>query len=555
CDWVIPKTHFLESWGDQTALSGVVGLMQPLINPMYDSTSSLEILSKLLGESKKELTIVRDTWRNRKTFINWKEWLHNGIISGYTLKVAPKTTYTRFQNILAKQVKAKSRFDTQIELNFVPDNSVYDGRFINNAWLQELPDPITKLTWDNAALISPKTAKEMGVKTKDLVSIHVKEHTQNFPVFVLPGHAEGCISLSMGYGQKTVGRIGEESGFDAFVLQSIDDNPVKSDRTVPLGKDYPLATTQDHFSLEDRPIYRQTDLESYKKNPNFATEMVKVPHPRSSWEERPYDTGYQWGLSIDLNKCTGCNACIMGCQSENNIPIVGKKEVLNGREMHWIRLDRYFSGDDFNPLLVHQPMTCLQCENAPCEQVCPVAATTHSKEGLNDMTYNRCIGTRYCANNCPAKVRRFNFFDYHQTNPQSIKKDRKHFFDLIREPDKTLQKQFNPNVTVRMRGIMEKCTYCVQRINEAKSDAKNETRLVRDGEIQTACQQACPADAIVFGNILDKKSKIYKLRSKQRTFSILEDLQLKPRTTYMASIRNPHPSFVTSNTVEHHYEH
>jgi Fe-S-cluster-containing dehydrogenase component len=320
---------------------------------------------------------------------------------------------------------------------------------------------------------------------------------------------------------------------------------------VKTGKTMALATTQEHGSMEGRPFVRETDVDGFRKNPKVFKEMVHTPPLKSLWEEKVYDKGYQWGMAIDLSKCTGCNACVVGCQAENNIPIVGKDEVLNGREMHWIRIDRYFEGSEDNPTIANQPIPCLQCENAPCEAVCPVAATTHSEEGLNDMVYNRCIGTRYCANNCPAKVRRFNFFDYHQKNPQSTKKDRTHLFDYVKEPDKKVQMQFNPDVTVRMRGVMEKCTYCIQRINAAKSEAKRGSRDVKDGEILTACMQACPADAIIFGNINDPKSHVSKLKKQERDYHILNGLHLKARTSFLGSVRNPNPKLKKKVSHEH----
>ena len=310
------------------------------------------------------------------------------------------------------------------------------------------------------------------------------------------------------------------------------------------GKTEQIATTQNHGFMEGRPHIRYATVEEYKQNPNFANDeiyepQVYDPYKKSLWEPHSYDTGYQWGMTIDLSKCISCNACIVGCQAENNVPIVGKEEVLNGREMSWIRNDRYYEGDVDNPKLLDQTVVCLHCENAPCEQVCPVAATVHDDEGLNVMVYNRCVGTRYCSDNCPVKVRRFNFFDYHQRNPHSVKKDRFHLFDYIKEPAKPLAKQFNPDVSVRMRGIMEKCTYCIQRIKAATQTAKNENRTIKDGEVVTACQQACPTDGISFGNILDKNSKVFKQRNKKRNYSILEQLLLKARTTYLAQVVNP----------------
>ncbi|MGE4170459.1 MAG: TAT-variant-translocated molybdopterin oxidoreductase [Candidatus Margulisiibacteriota bacterium] len=538
---IIPESHYLESWSDVQAVDGSVSIVQPLISPMYHSFTAAEVLAALAGKEKTDFELVKETWSStsEKT---WKSWLHSGVAvpaqSGGSLSGSQSAAATLIRASKAKKTKPG------FELGFDVSPSLYDGRFANNGWLQELPEPISKLTWDNALFINPVEAKAQGVKTGDQVVVKLNQQALTLPVMEIPGQAMGSASVFLGYGRKVVGRVGGKSGFDVRPLRQ-SASPYVS--TVTLQKTdghYKLASTQEHWSLEGRPAYREATVSEYKADPEFAKEMVEHPPLVSSWKEKQYDTGYQWGMSIDLGKCTGCNACITACQAENNIPIVGKKEVLNGREMHWIRIDRYFSGREEAPRIVHQPVNCLQCEMAPCEQVCPVAATTHSKEGLNDMTYNRCIGTKYCANNCPVKVRRFNFFDYHQSNPQSVPKERKHFFDYMRESDKTVQMQFNPDVTVRMRGIMEKCTYCVQRINEGKIRAANDNRTVVDGEIITACEQTCPSDAIVFGNILDADSRIAKLRAKDRRYDLLAELNLRPRTTFLAAIRNPHPKLV-----------
>ena len=544
CHWVIPKSNFLEMWSDAMSLDGTLSLVQPLIQPMGDSFSSQELISLLSGGTKNGYSLVRNTWRRTLSSFNekWELWLHDGVIGKEKNKrdVSPRDSDALVLDV--SSVFSDSLFNSQLEIVFKSSFSLYDGRFINNGWLQELPDPITKLTWDNTALLSRKTAQELNLKNEDLVRLSTRHGEIETPVYVLPGHADHSITLTLGYGQKNAGRVGELTGFNVNPIRTTSEfNVVHSSTVIKQNKTYPLASTQDHGSLEGRPIYREATVSEYKKNPEFAKEMVETPPLKSLFNEIKYDTGYQWGLAIDLTKCTGCNACVVGCQSENNIPIVGKEQVLNGREMHWIRIDRYFEGDMDDPEIVEQPMTCLQCELAPCEQVCPVAATVHTEEGLNDMVYNRCVGTRYCLDNCPVKVRRFNFFDYHQRHPQSQPKEREHLFDYMREPDVALQKQFNPDVTVRMRGIMEKCTYCVQRISKAKIHAKNESRLVRDGEILTACQQTCPADAIVFGNILDPDSHVSKMKKQSRDYHILQQLHLKPRTSFLASIRNPNP--------------
>ena len=569
CTWTLPRTHYLESWGDAQSLDGTLSVVQPLIAPLYEGRSDIEFISHWLGEAPDGYTLVRSTWMERQKSGNfenfWRQWLHEGIISG-PAPIQKNLPYRDHGLIiqLQNQMKTKAQEKSGLEAVFYPDSKIVDGRFANNGWLQELPDPIHKLTWDNAVLLSPATAKQLGINKGDLIKITHQGVSIAVAAWLEPGHADQSLSLFLGYGQHQIGRIGKPgAGYQPFTPLPVHLNkgqtagggfnvyPLRSSRSMAvipsvqvekLGITYPLASTQNHWSMEGRPQYREATLEEFRKDPHFAEEQVEVSHGKDLWKEHEYKDGYQWGMVVDLSRCTGCNACITGCQSENNIPIVGKKEVLNGREMHWIRVDRYFEGNADEAKLVEQPVTCLQCENAPCEQVCPVAATTHSDEGLNDMAYNRCIGTRYCMNNCPVKVRRFNFYDYHQRNPQSVKKERLHLFDYLREPDKAVQMQFNPDVTVRMRGVMEKCTYCVQRINTAKIEAKNEGRPVEDGEIRTACQQACPAEAITFGNILDEKSKVAKLKKDSRNYQLLADLHLKPRTTYIANVRNPHPA-------------
>jgi molybdopterin-containing oxidoreductase family iron-sulfur binding subunit len=539
--WMIPRAHYLESWGDLRALDTTVSVVQPLIEPLYNGVSDIEFLAQFIsGTPGKGYDEVRTTLKSNADGgfeKSWRRWLHEGVVSTGT--ATPPSAPGRLSlEPTVNDVKG-------IQVEFGPDFKTFDGRFANSGWLQELPHPITKLTWDNAALISPATAQTLGLNTGDMVKIKTKSADVDAAIMIQPGNADNTVSISLGYGRKVAGRVGKGTGFNAFPLRTSSALAVVAGASIEkLGRTYTLATTQEHGSLEGRPIYKEAGLKEYEAHPEFAKEDVEGPPMVSSWPERKYDTGNQWGMAIDLSKCTGCNACLIACQSENNIPVVGKDQVANGREMHWIRLDRYFEGDSANPTMVQQPMTCLQCENAPCEQVCPVAATTHSTEGLNDMTYNRCIGTKYCSNNCPVKVRRFNFFDFHQRNPQSVVKDRVHFFDYMREPDKTVQMQFNPNVTVRMRGVMEKCTYCVQRIQEVKIRSKNENRVIADGEVKSACMQTCPSDAIVFGNILDPKSKVAKLKKNPRDYTILNELHLKARTSYLAGVRNPHPKLV-----------
>ncbi len=404
---------------------------------------------------------------------------------------------------------------------FTPDPTVHDGRFANNGWLQELPKPRTKLTWDNAAYISPRLAEERHLANGDIVELRYQGRTLRAPVWIVPGHADGCVSLSLGYGRAT-GRVAHGAGVNAYALRTAaapyGGAGLELTRT---GDRATLAATQNHFLMEGRHLVRHGTIEEYVKHPAFVKEMGEAPPKTLTlYPEHEY-TGHKWGMAIDLNACTGCNACTIACQAENNIPVVGKDQVANGREMHWIRVDTYYTGDLDNPETFHQPVPCMQCENAPCEPVCPVGATVHSAEGLNDMVYNRCVGTRYCANNCPYKVRRFNFLLYQDfVTPQ-------------------LQLQRNPDVTVRSRGVMEKCTYCVQRINLARIEAEKQNRKVRDGEVVTACQQVCPSQAIVFGDLNDPESQVAKVKAEERHYGLLEDLNTRPRTTYLAALKNP----------------
>jgi MoCo/4Fe-4S cofactor protein with predicted Tat translocation signal len=539
--YVVSRSHYLESWGDLMAVDGSVSIVQPLISPLYTSVSDIEVLLGLLSLKQSGYAAVRQTQKVGAASFSWDQWLHNGIVLNAAKSQSFSLRGSGFSSAIISQLKNKA-VSEGLELSFVADNSLYDGRFSNNGWLQEVSDSITKLTWDNAAYMSPATARKSGLTKGSLIELSASGYRLKIAVYVLPGHADDSITLPLGYGRTTVGRIGSGTGFNAGALRTVDAFDSQTLATlIKLKGSYELASTQDHGSMEGRPLAREANLEHYEKHPDFPKHMVEHPPLKSLYDEVVYDKGYQWGMAIDLSKCSGCNVCLVACQSENNIPIVGKDQILNGREMSWIRIDRYFEGDENNPRIIDQPVTCLQCEQAPCEQVCPVAATTHSSEGLNDMTYNRCIGTRYCSDNCPAKVRRFNFLDYHQKNPQSVDKDRKHLFDYMKEPDKTVQMQFNPDVTVRMRGVMEKCTYCVQRIGSAKKLAENENRLLKDGEVVSACQQACPSDAIAFGNILDESSKVFKIKNRDRDYHVLEQLHLKARTSYLACIRNPNP--------------
>jgi molybdopterin-containing oxidoreductase family iron-sulfur binding subunit len=431
----------------------------------------------------------------------------------------------------------------QLEVLFRCDRSVFDGRFANNSWLQELPDPITKLTWGGAALIGPTTAEMLGIPNESLVDLKIGDRQVRIPVCVQPGQAPGTVELPLGYGRWAAGKVGgdvpeiEPVGVDVYPLRTTTTMDVAPGATiVPTGQTYRLAGTQDHHAIDAvgreatekraKTLIRQTTQEHFEKHPDFAQHEVEHPPLKSLWQDRQYE-GHRWGMSIDLSKCIGCSSCVVACQAENNIPVVGRRQVINGREMHWLRVDRYFRGEPDNPEVAYQPLPCQQCELAPCEQVCPVAATVHSHEGLNDMVYNRCVGTRYCGNNCPYKVRHFNFFNYHKE---------------FENPENEIAKmKYNPQVTVRSRGVMEKCTYCVQRIQAAKIVSKNTGKPIRDGQIRTACQQVCPTGAIVFGDLANDYSEVSLLQGSARAYAILAELNIRPRTIYLAKIRNPNP--------------
>ncbi len=542
CHWHIPAAHYLESWSDARAYDGTATVLQPLIAPLYDGRTAHQVLAAVMGQSDRaSYEIVRDYWRARRGGSNfdaeWRKALHDGFIAGTA--AAPKTVRLKAPGDFAAQDAALSPRTDQNALEFIfrPDPTIADGRFANNGWLQELPKPLTKLTWDNAVLLSPKTAAQLGIGYKiggtggehgtiyaDVVEIEYGGRRVRGPAWVAPGHADGCATIHLGYGRTRAGQVGSGLGFNANALRDLaalwGGAGLRLRKT---GAQYPLACTQFHHLMEGRDLVRVGDAEAYRKNPDFLREKPRQGEAAASlYPGFKYD-GHAWGMSIDANTCIGCNACVTACAAENNGPIVGKKEVMRGREMHWIRIDRYHKGDPANPETFHQPVPCMQCENAPCELVCPVGATTHSHEGLNDMVYNRCVGTRYCSNNCPYKVRRFNFFLYSDFATESLKGLR------------------NPDVTVRSRGVMEKCTYCVQRINQAKIGAEKEDRALRDGEIVTACQQACPTRAIVFGDINDPHSRVAGLKAQPLSYGLLTELNTRPRTTYLAKLRNPNP--------------
>ncbi len=539
CDWHVPEAHFLESWGDARAFDGTVSLQQPLIAPLYDGRQAVELLSALNGApGRTPAELVKDYWTRAFTsgdFTDpagapfatveafWRSVLHDGFIAS--------TSLLR-DGAEVPMAPANDAFDappasaTGLEVVFRPDPTVLDGRYANNGWLQELPKPLSKLTWDNAVYVSFTTAEQNHLKNEDVIEITLGGRTVKMPVWVMPGTADDVLVVHFGYGRRKAGRVGSNIGANPFVIRTAQAPWFESGASmVRTGETHTLASTQTHFAMEGRNSVRIVDAVDYQADPAIVKHMGHKPADNLTlYPPREYN-GNKWGMAIDLNACTGCSVCIAACVAENNIPVVGKDQVKRSREMHWIRVDTYFEGDPAEPSgTYHQPLPCQQCEDAPCEVVCPVAATVHSDEGLNDMVYNRCVGTRYCSNNCPYKVRRFNFMLYSDfTTPE-------------------LKAQRNPDVTIRSRGVMEKCTYCVQRINHARIDAKTGERPIADGEIQTACQQACPADAIVFGDLNSPDSQVSKLAAQDRNYGLLEDLGTRPRTTYLAVVRNPNPA-------------
>ena len=599
--WNFPATHYLESWGDAITSDGTVVPVQPLIQPLFGGLTELEFLARIAGESQTNpYEIVQTTFSGSEE--SWKKFLFNGYLEDSAPRLANLPTDQQMS--VPKLPNVSTPTKDNLEVIFYRDAKMDDGRYANNGWMQELPDPITKLTWDNAVLVSRKTARELGVKNGDVVEISLNGRSVVGPIWTQPGMADYSLGLALGYGREKAGRVGTGVGFNAYKIFS--GKYIETGATIrKTGGTHTLATTQSHWSMEGRPAVREANLGEYEKHKDFAGKMqgeeppiVKSLYP-NPLDEAKETALHQWGMAIDLTSCVGCGTCVLACQSENNIPIVGKDQVLRGREMHWMNIHRYYTSDpkkknnpsifDFNAdenqadthqqfaewiddvQAVNQPMLCQHCEAAPCENVCPVAATVHDQEGLNVMAYNRCIGTRYCSNNCPYKVRRFNYLDFNKRpladlkgpmyptaifgsktdgqldllrwwkNPDSGMRDKEEW-DLIKMAK-------NPDVTVRMRGVMEKCTYCTQRIEQAKiaqkvkAGASDDVRLTQAaGNIpKTACQQACPAQAIVFGDVSDPNSTVSLLKKQERNYSVLGNLLTKPRTTYLARIRNPNP--------------
>jgi MoCo/4Fe-4S cofactor protein with predicted Tat translocation signal len=555
-EWHINGTHFLENWSDTRAYDGTATVIQPMIDPLYGGKSAHDVIQSMLNDpDTSPYEAVRKTWQANlgpDGEHGWRKILHDGMVAGSAFQ--PKTVSAKASDLAAT---APSAQDGTVEVIFRPDPNVYDGRYANVGWLQEIPKPITSMSWDNAALMSYPTLAKFGLAEQDVVAIKSNDNTVLAPVMAVPGHADGSVTVYLGYGRQNGGRVAGGLGFNAYAIRTSNALLFAPGATMTkTGKTYEFAVTKSHYqdhrsvdaggdgsgthSLEGneantRGIIRYATLDEFKENPNFAHDEEKEPEDpepdTSMFNNWRYDKN-AWGMAIDMNSCVGCNACVVSCYAENNIAVVGRHNTMTGRIMQWLRIDTYFEGDLDAPRAHFQPMTCQQCENAPCEQVCPVGATVHSTEGLNVMVYNRCVGTRYCSNNCPYKVRRFNFLLYSDFETESLK--------LMR----------NPDVTVRSRGVMEKCSYCVQRITAAKIAADKENRDIRDGEVVTACQQACPTGAIVFGNVNDKASKVRKLKLQQRNYGVLADLNTRPRTTYIAEVFNPNPELAEAR-IEH----
>ncbi len=599
--WHVPMAHYLESWSDALTPQGSYLAIQPMILPLLNGWSDLDLLAVLAGLPKPQgPELIQESFRATAPpgdfATAWSNFLHDGFAKHIPLNNQPPkfngnsaggVAHTLWNNELPPPTKDSP------EIVLIASYAMDDGRYINNGWLQELPDPTTKLTWDNAAMMSPKYARHVGVNTGDLVRVTVTDTAKDLhgkPIqrelviaaLIVPGHAENSVTIPLGYGRKFTGPVGEEAGFNGYLLRTssnphyvvADGKAVQSVKVAKAGGIYALAITQDHWSIEGRGLVREATLTSYREDENFVTKIARddeLPKKLPTlYTHPPLTSPQQWGMSVDLNVCTGCSACVIACQAENNIPIVGKLQVSHGRAMHWIRIDRYYaSAKSFNqdhgqwpedPEMVHEPVMCQHCENAPCETVCPVNATIHSEDGLNVMVYNRCIGTRYCSNNCPFKVRRFNYFDFTQ---RPVGKKKVGFFSVYQEylgplTDKGAPEiaklQKNPNVTLRMRGVMEKCTYCLQRIEEAKiaahvrAGASDNTLIPRDS-FTTACAQVCPSEAIVFGDVKDPESRVSKIKAQNRNYRMLDYLNVKARTSYLARIRNPNPRMPDADKI------
>jgi Fe-S-cluster-containing dehydrogenase component len=597
--WTVPATHPLEAWGDVRSPDGTYGVCQPLIEPLLGGISPLEFIAILAGmEVTNSQDIVKETAKQiaggQLSERTWKETLHAGFMSGTASPLFGGTITADAQELKAKEVTARvyeldegtirTEFDpANLEVLVLPSETIYDGRLGNNGWLQECPQALTKLTWDNAAVCSPATASKLGLKQGEIAMITLGESKVKLPVFIVPGHADGSITVQFGYGRtkESGGSVAGAVGTNLATFRRWNQAAIYTGVSVdPTTEPYRLATTQDHFALDDLgmaetakrapQLVREGTLFEYKSNPKFTHEIVEHHFANESlWNEPKVDINHKWGMAIDLNKCIGCNACVIACQAENNVPIVGKEQVIRGREMHWLRIDRYYQADvtaknsrdsihsPVDTKVVMQPMACAHCETAPCEQVCPVAATVHTEEGINAMAYNRCIGTRYCANNCPYKVRRFNYLNYNDEYGYYYG-----WQDYREKASKKLQSLvLNPEVTVRGRGVMEKCTYCIQRVQNGKIATRTKgDGKVHDGDIRSACQEACPTHAIVFGDLNDTSSRVHQMHHDPRSYAVLEELNIKPRTLYLSRIRNVPKRLATSTQLhperfEDHHSH
>ncbi len=560
--WFVPGTHYLEAWGDALSPDGSYLSIQPTIQPLWAGESQLEFLCRIAGKAKPiGPALIKETFaaRTNQSGLNldsaWANLVREGFLPGPGTSGQKTVNASSLAALAARITEAPEASASALEAAFIASPAVDDGRYLNNGWMQEWPDPMTKLTWENAILISKKTAEAIGLRNEivkgilvaDVVRATLNGQTVEAPVLIAPGHVDFAVSLPLGYGQEELGPVAKGSGFNAYRLRRSDADYLASGlKLEKTGRTHQLAITQEHQVMEGRDLVREATVAEFSKDPGWPKKVGMDSHipPNQNFYNSPPLTGeHQWAMVVDLSTCTGCNACVTACTAENNIPIVGKDQVMKGREMHWIRVDRYFTGEPEEPEAVAQPVACMQCENAPCETVCPVNATVHNEEGLNVMAYNRCIGTRYCANNCPYKVRRFNFFDYNQRALDKL------YLGPIgpKGTEETIKLQKNPNVTVRMRGVMEKCTFCVQRIEEAKISARVKARDSKDiripsGSLQTACQQACPADAIVFGDLKNEKDEVGQLRNLPQNYSLLEYLNVRPRLTYLGRVRNPNPA-------------
>ena len=624
CSWHLPLSHALETWGDARAFDGTASIVQPLIMPLYDTRSLHEVVANLIGQPQPGYDIVYNHWRSQYTGPNFAAWWEKTLLTG----VVPNSASPAVGGVAAaagfEASLPAAPAASQMEIAFKPDTTLYDGRYANNSWLQELPKPISKITWDNAAHISPRTAKQLGIigntdendahdiadKTgKQMVTLQVGGRTLDMPVWILPGQPDDVVTVHLGFGRSAAGTVGNDQGFDTYTLRTSDALASAPVGVKMSGGKYDISSTQAHHTLKgineenNRDIIHAGTIQEYIAKRGLIDQGEEVEHspsvtafPKTGADEGPSqgradgalgqepnmrghnqvaehetqadsyrkqwkytdasssnDKGWPtlypefsnknynaWGMGIDLTTCIGCNACTIACQSENNIPTVGKEQIGKGREMYWIRIDHYYAADSLDNVESYfQPLACVHCEKAPCEPVCPVAATVHSHEGLNQMVYNRCIGTRYCSNNCPYKVRRFNFLKWTAGigGPTTVN------YDLP-----VLKMLANPDVTVRGRGVMEKCTYCTQRINAARIEAKKAQREIVDGEIVTACQQVCPTNAIVFGDINNPNSEVSQWRKQPHDYLLLSELNTRPRTSYLAKIRNPNPDIETATT-------